>query len=179
VESGSRKPPAGLPRRLDEVLGTGGELSALWIASIAPPRPRAPLPGEDEGVTAVRGAEFAAVSEPAVDAPRTQLALAGRAWPTRLPVYGLMCPLHGGDGCVLPGPEAALAAYLSVSQESGPAPSGTESETVHGLTALLAAHAQAGTELTSTSIVAPVEKVLRAIVRWAETVPDVPPHAPF
>lgn len=157
LESGVRQPLPPLVRRLDEVLGAGGELVAVWTA-VAEARScataagvlrAAPLPGEG----AARG------TGPAVPD--------GLVWPSRLPSYAMTCPLHGGEGCAVPPLEEASALHGAFRAPG--APPGAGADTVHVLAGLLAVYERAGDERPSPALAAEVEHTLHAIVRRLET----------
>ncbi|MFC8870623.1 helix-turn-helix domain-containing protein [Streptomyces sp. NPDC057148] len=169
LEAGLREPPAGLARRLDEVLDTGGELAAIVAAPrevphragrfAADPALFAPLPGADT-------AAWPWVAEP-------------RLWPARLPAEGLVCPLHGTAGCPVPG-LGDLPALLNGSAvlngsalPSGPGASGgtgrvADAELLHALTAVLACLIREA--FRHGGRVAAVEGLLRSLARWADAV---------
>ncbi|MFC7886723.1 helix-turn-helix domain-containing protein [Streptomyces sp. NPDC057376] len=169
LEAGLREPPAGLVRRLDEVLDTGGELAAIVAAPREAPH-RAGRPPADPALFApLPGADTAAwpwVAEP-------------RLWPARLPAEGLVCPLHGTAGCPVPG-LGELPALLNGSAvlngpalPSGPGASGgtgrvADAELLHALTAVLACLIREA--FRHGGRVAAVEGLLRSLARWADAV---------
>nr|BFD84780.1 helix-turn-helix transcriptional regulator [Streptomyces sp. Xyl84] len=190
LESGLREPPAGLVRRLDAVLETGGELAAVVAAPRGVPSARTPPPLDRKLFGAMPGADTAGDRE----------AWDPRLWPRELPAEGLACPLHGTTGCAvpeqaglpallaglpglpgLPGgttgaiPSAAVLPPLPVppaggadaGPEGGP---GAETELLHALTAVLACLIREAFDHTTAGGVATVERLLRAVVRWAEAV---------
>ncbi|MEU8758662.1 helix-turn-helix domain-containing protein [Streptomyces sp. NPDC048659] len=180
LEAGLREPPLGLVRRLDTVLETGGELAEVLAAPREAPR------GPDRNP--VDPALFAPL--PGTDAPDGHPAPDPALWPARLPAEGLVCPLHGTAGCAAPGP-AELAGLLGgPAAPYGPSASSdpsvpflisvgalsqgrvaAEPEVLHGLTALLAALIrEAFRQPADDRGVAVVDGLLRALVRWAETV---------
>ncbi|GGL41743.1 transcriptional regulator [Planomonospora parontospora subsp. antibiotica] len=159
LEGGRREPSPRLARHLDEVLGAGGELLAVYTASRredADTAPRAaggarpgPLPG-DGGDAGAAGPLFPDVL----------------GWPYRLPSHGLECPLHDDEGCTVPAPADALPAYLAFCASGLPADTG--SDTVHVLSGLLAACRRADAERASPETITVVEQALHAIVRRME-----------
>ncbi|MEV4483818.1 helix-turn-helix domain-containing protein [Micromonospora coxensis] len=160
VESGLREPPMGLPARLDELLGTGGALTAL------------------AGPTTGRRAAYLRVNDPTLFAVVPGLDTADRVtppgvpvWPLRLPDRGFSCPLHGDDGCAVP-PAGDVLAALDRLDRRDPTTLPTEPvpDLVHGLTALLPGYTQATVESVSTEVVGAIEHVLHLLVRWAEVV---------
>jgi DNA-binding XRE family transcriptional regulator len=164
LEGGRREPSPRLARHLDEVLGAGGELLAVYTASRheeADAAPRAggsrpgPLPGNTGGTG--DGREVGAAGPVFPDVP---------GWPRRLPSHGLECPLHDDEGCTVPAPADALPAYLAFCAPDLPADTG--SDTVHVLSGLLVAYWRAGTERTSPETITAVEQALHAIVRRME-----------
>lgn len=191
LESGLREPPAGLVRRLDAVLETGGELAAIVAAprGVPPARTRPSLDRKLFG--AMPGADTAGDRE----------AWDPRLWPRELPAEGLACPLHGTSGCAvpeqaglpallaglpgLPGgaagavpPAAELPAGAAAGVPVGGADAGTgpgggpgaESDLLHALTAVLACLIREAFGPATAGGVATVERLLRAVVRWAEAV---------
>ncbi|MFC4331650.1 helix-turn-helix domain-containing protein [Streptomyces andamanensis] len=193
LESGLREPPAGLVRRLDAVLETGGELAALAAAPREAP-PAADRPPLDRKL-------FGAM--PGADAPGAGAAPDPRLWPAELPAEGLACPLHGTAGCAVPDrgelPEllAVLAALTGRSPGAaglGPRTgaagaaggrgvaaaaarargtgtgTGAEAELLHALTAVLACLIREAFHRTTADSLATVERLLRSVVRWAEEV---------
>ncbi|WP_414646392.1 helix-turn-helix domain-containing protein [Embleya scabrispora] len=155
LEAGLREPPAGLPRRLDDLLDTGGDLSALLTSRAIPP-------------PALHRTHFSVI--PGGEAPAGLAPLADRFWPDRLPYHGLPCPLHGKDGChecEVPPYTDALTILAGI---DGNNPTGVDPDVVHVLTALLGGYTQAGLHGgTTTGLVGSVEYVLRRIVSWAES----------
>jgi transcriptional regulator with XRE-family HTH domain len=155
LEAGLREPPAGLPRRLDDLLQTGGDLSALLSTEWAPPPP------------ALHRTHFAVI--PGQDTLAGLAPLEGRFWPARLPDHGLPCPLHADAGCDVPSYADALTilAAVGAADDDGP-PIGVDSDVMHVLTALLAGYTRAGFVGATAGLVSSVEYVLRRVVRWAE-----------
>ncbi|MFG2825441.1 helix-turn-helix domain-containing protein [Kitasatospora sp. NPDC048365] len=123
LEHGARRATPRLALRLDELLGAGGELADACGAAerigregsaLAEPLTRMPLPvtgGEDGAV----GAGFV---------------------PRELPEYGLLCPLHGAEGCELPSGEDVLALHAEFCAGSR---AGVDADTVHALAGVLVA----------------------------------------
>ncbi|MEU3463455.1 helix-turn-helix transcriptional regulator [Streptomyces sp. NPDC006733] len=152
VEGGIREPPAGLPLRLDALLGGGGELLAILAG---PPDAR-------YGVPALPATLFStAPRDPGDPAPPQPVV----HWPARL----VSCPLHGGQCDV---PPLADALTLLAATDGDPARTrawpGTDADAMHALTALIVGYTQDGLESVSTATVGSVERVLRVVVRWAE-----------
>ncbi len=165
LEGGRREPSPRLARHLDEVLGAGGELLAVYTVSrhedadaapwaVGGDRP-GPLPGD--GRDAGGGGDTGPAGPVFPD-------LLG--WPCRLPSHGLECPLHDDEGCTVPAPTDALPAYLAFCATDLPADTG--SDTVHVLCGLLVACWRAGAERTSPETITAVEQALHAIVRRME-----------
>ncbi|MFC7814239.1 helix-turn-helix domain-containing protein [Streptomyces sp. NPDC057367] len=196
LEAGLREPPAGLVRRLDEVLDTGGELAAIVAAPREAPHRPGRVPADPALFSPLPGADAAAapwVAEP-------------RLWPARLPAEGLVCPLHGTAGCPVPDP-GDLPALLNGSavwdgpapsrgsgpwsgagSPGGPGPSGpadasgsrggpgaldwtgraADAELLHALTAVLAWLIREA--FRHGGRVAAVEGLLRSLARWADAV---------
>ncbi|SCL46779.1 Helix-turn-helix domain-containing protein [Micromonospora citrea] len=96
VESGRREPPAGLVRRLDDVLAANGALVALEAN-------RAP-----RGATASAGDPTLFAATPGVLTADGVTPPGVAVWPTRLPYAGVACPLHGDAGCAVPAPGDVL-----------------------------------------------------------------------
>ncbi|WP_196451965.1 helix-turn-helix transcriptional regulator [Planomonospora sp. ID82291] len=179
LEGGRREPSPQLARRLDEVLGAGGELLAVYTASrheetegapgaigrsgLGPPPGAAgsrfgPLPGDGgDGAGSGDGRDAGAAGLVFPDV---------FGWPCRLPGRGFECPLHDDAGCTVPAPVDALPAYLAFCASDLPADTG--SDTVHVLSGLLVACWRAGTERTSPETITVVEQALHAIARRVE-----------
>lgn len=161
LERGSRRTPLPLARRLDQLLCAEGELLAACEAAEeqeragdaqrAPaPARSGPLPGEPAG-----GAL------PAMLPPGTVL-------PASLPAYGLVCPVHGRDGCsvpVLTDVVALHAAFCALGPDTRSRPV-LDNDTVHALTALLAVCLRADEERAWPGATAVVERTLHAMLRW-------------
>ncbi|MFE7467265.1 XRE family transcriptional regulator, partial [Streptomyces sp. NPDC057499] len=164
LEHGTRRTPLPLARRLDELMSADGALLAACeeaersgagdegrAALPAPVRARrGPLPGEPAGGTLL-----------AMLPPDTVL-------PARLPSYGQMCPVHGREGCTVPvlaDVVALHATFCSVGPAAVDAPA-LDLDTVHALTALLAACLRADEERAWPGATAVVERTLHAMLRW-------------
>ncbi|MFF5715578.1 helix-turn-helix domain-containing protein [Streptomyces buecherae] len=163
-ESGKRELPASLVRRLDAVLGAGGELSAIAAGAHGSPMS---WPG---------GSPWDAASlfwpVPGGRQPRLLGPLAVDDWPTRLSVQGPRCPLHERVDCAVPalGETRALLARVQRAAEDR-LPVASDPDTVHGLAGLLSAQVRLSTAATPTAaLVSTVERVLRSVVAWAEAV---------
>ncbi|MEV7181177.1 helix-turn-helix transcriptional regulator [Kitasatospora sp. NPDC093679] len=152
LEHGSRRTAPRLADRIDELLGAGGELSAACRLAherepAGPPLPpvlvRPPLPP---------------TRPPSGGGP-----VPAYPPPERLPDYGLLCPLHAAAGCTLPSAEdmAVLQAAFCAAGPGGPPP---DTDTVHALTGLLAAHLRAGEQGVRAGAAETVEHVLRAVL---------------
>lgn len=154
VEGGVREPPAGLPLRLDSLLGSRGELLAI-LADRRDLRDDGPaLPATLFSTTP------SGTGDPAP--PR-----AVRHWPTRLPA----CPLHGSTDCTVPPLADALTLLTTAGGDHSRTAAwpGADADVIHALTALIVGYTQDGLESVSTETVGSVERVLRVVVRWAET----------
>ncbi|MGW2846641.1 helix-turn-helix domain-containing protein [Streptomyces sp. NPDC001274] len=167
LEHGTRRTPLPLARRLDGLMSADGALLAACEeaeaagaggtgeespAALPPPGParRGPLPGEPAGAGLL-----------AMLPPDTVL-------PTRLPSYGLMCPVHGRGGCTVPvlaDVVALHAAFCALGPATVDAPP-LDLDTVHALTALLAACLRADEERAWPGATAVVERTLHAMLRW-------------
>ncbi|AHH99389.1 helix-turn-helix domain-containing protein [Kutzneria albida] len=155
LESGLREPQAGLADRLDDLLGTNGELSAILAHPSATPR--------------LDRALFSPI--PAGNGSEALTPLNVRSWPTRLPDCGISCPLHGNTGCELPPAADVLDLFAGINRHGLPAlPSTADPDVLHGMTALLAGCEKASAHLVATEFVDSVERALHLVVRWAETV---------
>ncbi|MBD0670316.1 helix-turn-helix transcriptional regulator [Streptomyces sp. CBMA156] len=157
IEHGARRVTPRIADRIDELLGAGGELSAACqrsesaelggLEALQPALLRPPLPGGAPLGTPVP-----------VPAPA----------PPRLPDYGLLCPLHGAEGCEVPGPDevAALhAEFCAPGALADPAAARPlDAETVHALTGLLAAHLRSGETGDRLGLAAAVERTLHAVL---------------
>ncbi|CAM5694724.1 Helix-turn-helix domain-containing protein OS=Streptomyces tendae OX=1932 GN=GUR47_29700 PE=4 SV=1 [Streptomyces tendae] len=170
LEAGLREPPAGLVRRLDAVLETGGRLAAIVAAPHEVPRRPGRFPADP--------ALFAPL--PGADRPGGREAPDPGMWPARLPAEGLVCPLHGTAGCAVPGPGELPGLLGGPGPAGGPDPGwGTgaergkdgvraavdEAELLHGLTAVLACLIREAFRYGGR--VTAVEGLLRALARWA------------
>lgn len=169
LEGGSREPSARLVRRLDELLGAGGELEAAYTAA---------LPGQGQ-LTALgaggAGAGTISHSGPLPGDGRALVSdlkiLESLSWPSRLPSYGVACPLHGVAGCAVPVPAEALSSYLASCAfgRNSPPPQSIDADAVHVFAALLAAYWRIGDEQAAPAgLVTVVEHALHAIVRWMD-----------
>lgn len=160
LEHGSRRASLPLARRLDELLTADGDLLAACETAEARERAhgtqtvaavrQGPLPGEPVG------GELAAALPP------------GSVLPARLPAYGLVCPLHGRDGCAVPALTDVIALHAAFCARGPDASShpALDTETVHALTALLAVCLRADEECGWPGATAVVERTLHAMLRW-------------
>lgn len=88
--------------------------------------------------------------------------------PSRLPSYGLMCPVHGREGCTVPVLADVIAlhsAFCSLGPADASHPA-LDIDTVHALTALLAVCLRADEERAWPGATAVVERTLHAMLRW-------------
>ncbi|MFF4378080.1 helix-turn-helix domain-containing protein [Kitasatospora sp. NPDC001547] len=157
IEHGARRVTPRIADRIDDLLGAGGELSAACQRAesaelhvpdaLSPALLRPPLPG---------GEPAGAPVPPAAPAP------------PRLPDYGLLCPLHGAEGCAVPerGELAALhAEFCAPEALADPAAAPPlDAVTAHALTGLLAAHLRSGETGDRPGLAAAVERTLRAVL---------------
>lgn len=161
LERGSRRTPLPLARRLDELLGAEGEL--LTACEAAEEQERA---GDTQGAPAsVRSGPLP--GEPAGGALAAMLP-PGTVLPASLPAYGLLCPVHGHDGCSVPGLTdvvALHAAFCALGPDTRTRPA-LDHDTVHALTALLAVCLRADEERAWPGATAVVERTLHAMLRW-------------
>lgn len=181
LEHGTRRATPRLADRLDELLGADGELAAACRAAeeqeeqeghTGPRELRAggAAPGAVAGAAAGRltrpplpgtpGAPGAAPFPPSPGLPAPLAALL----PARLPDYGLLCPLHGADGCPVPGPSELIGLHAEFCAPDGSPAAVPDADTVHALAGLLAVHLRAGEEDPEAGTAA-VEHTLRAVVR--------------
>ncbi|GHE98708.1 helix-turn-helix domain-containing protein [Streptomyces fumanus] len=163
LEAGLREPPAGLAGRLDSVLGTGGELAAVVAAPGGTPyRPQRP-PADPRLFAPVPGGG---------EAPAGQYGLDPVLWPSELPAEGLACPLHGTVGCAVPDLAGAphLLDGLTASQGGSDGLPCSEPELLHTLTAVLACLIRGALHRGASDGLTTVERLLRALVRWAGAV---------
>ncbi|WP_406207707.1 helix-turn-helix domain-containing protein [Kitasatospora sp. NBC_01560] len=154
LEHGTRRTSPRIAGRLDDLLAAGGDLrTACRRAEEGEPETpagpadwaRPPLPGRTVG------------PEPLLPP------LASGEPPTRLPDYGLLCPLHGAAGCAVPAPAdlAALhAAFCAADPDTAPP---LDADTAHALTGLLAARLRAGESPVGPGTTV-VEDTLRAVL---------------
>ncbi|MFF8616634.1 helix-turn-helix domain-containing protein [Streptomyces sp. NPDC015350] len=168
LEHGTRRTPLPLARRLDELMAAGGDLLAACEAAAraestagqgeeaggAPPAPApartGPLPGEPAG------GSLLAMLPPDTELPRS------------LPTYGLVCPLHGRDGCAVPALDDVVAlhtAFCALDPATASRPA-LDTDTVHALTALLAVCLRADEERAWPGATVAVERTLHAMLRW-------------
>lgn len=162
LEKGMREPSAGLVRLLDSVLNTGGELAAI----VATPRTVPQAASRSSGGPML----FALL--PGGDGTGDVRPMDPGLWPATLPAEGLPCPLHGTVGCAVPGHGEVMALLpgLTSSHDGFMSASGVESELLHGLTAVLACLIREAVLNNAPDGGATVERLLRAVVRWAEAV---------
>lgn len=162
LERGTREPSVGLVRRLDSVLDTGGELAAIVAAPRGVP--------QTAGRSLMDQMLFALL--PGGDGPGDPPPVDPGLWPSTLPAEGLACPLHGTVGCVVPGRREVMALLpgLTSPHDGFTSATGAEPELLHGLTAILACLIREALLRTATDAGATVERLLRAVVRWAEVV---------
>ncbi|MFJ1703832.1 helix-turn-helix domain-containing protein [Kitasatospora sp. NPDC088346] len=160
LEHGTRRATLRLADRLDGLLSAGGDLLAACRAaedgaptgpptgapSATPAPARSPLPG---------GPLSGRLPQPPPP---------GSPLPTRLPAHGVLCPLHGAAGCAVPPPEDVAALHAAFCADPAAA-RGAGTDTVHALTALLAAHLRAGEDRPDPGAGAAVEHTLRALAR--------------
>ncbi|MFI8457096.1 helix-turn-helix domain-containing protein [Kitasatospora sp. NPDC085464] len=159
IEHGARRVTPRVADRIDRLLGAGGEVSAACLRAetaelcgvdvFSPALLRPPLPG-------------VAPAGPAPAAPA----------PARLPDYGLLCPLHGAEGCDVPA--AAELAGLHAEFCAIGTPTGTaagpaagpplDAATAHALTGLLAARLRSGETGDRPGLAAAVERTLHAVL---------------
>ncbi|MFK0191520.1 helix-turn-helix domain-containing protein [Kitasatospora sp. NPDC090308] len=127
LEHGIRRATPRLVRRIDELLGSGGELTRCYhrAESAEGDRPalpphllRPPLPPGTGTLPA------GPATVPADDCTAT------------LPGYDVQCPLHGATGCHLPPPATAVALHAAFCADPA-AP--LDTDTVHALAAVLGA----------------------------------------
>ncbi|WP_229927677.1 helix-turn-helix domain-containing protein [Kitasatospora indigofera] len=111
---------------------------------------------------------------PAAEPVPTALPPLGGLLPARLPDYGLLCPLHGATGCVVPPAADVAALHAGFCATAPDGPPRTDADTVHALTGLLAVHIRAGEEHIHPGIAAAVEHTLRVIVRQLPLAPADP-----
>ncbi|MFJ9609530.1 helix-turn-helix domain-containing protein [Kitasatospora sp. NPDC101176] len=156
IEHGSRRVTPRIADRIDELLGAGGELRAACLraetAELAVPAPLAP-----------------GLLRPPL--PATGTGPAGPArWPApigpppRLPDYGLLCPLHGADGCAVPEPVELAALHAEFCATPSTVAPPLDADTAHALTGLLAAHLRSGEAGGLPGLAAAVERTLRAVL---------------
>ncbi|GAA2810083.1 helix-turn-helix transcriptional regulator [Kitasatospora sp. CM 4170] len=161
LEHGTRRAAPRLAARLDDLLAADGDLRAAcrraeeWDRE-APAAPadwaRPPLPGTPGAGPRPRPAP-PLVPPPLVVHP-----------PSRLPDYGLLCPLHGADGCAVPAPADAVALHAVFCAADPDTAPPLDADTAHALAGLLAARLRAG-ETPAVPGTAAVEETLRAVLR--------------
>ncbi|MFE5093174.1 helix-turn-helix domain-containing protein [Streptomyces sp. NPDC056638] len=175
LEHGTRKTPLPLARRLDDLLTAGGDLlDACEAAEAEGPG------GAGEGSGGARPAATTARTGPLPGEPAGGALLSmlppDIVLPMSLPTYGLVCPVHGRDGCTVP-VLADVIALHSAFCALGPATVSCpplDIDTVHALTALLAVCQRADEERAWPGATVVVERTLHAMLRWMAL-----PAAPF
>jgi len=167
LEHGTRKTPLPLARRLDELLTADGELVGACEAAQA----RGPGVADEDGADARRAAATARTGplpgEPAGGDLLSMLPPDAEL-PARLPAYGLVCPVHGGDGCAVPALDDAVAlhtAFCALGPAAVTSPP-LDTDTLHALTALLALCLRADEEHAWAQAAVVVERTLHAMLRW-------------
>ncbi|MFF3071603.1 helix-turn-helix domain-containing protein [Kitasatospora sp. NPDC057936] len=154
IEHGTRRVTPRVADRLDDLLAAGGELRGALaraeeaelnaaVLPFAPGLTRPPLPGDPD--------------ERGPQAPWC-------APPRRLPDYGLLCPLHGADGCAVPAPAELAALHAGFCAADPAAPPPLDADTAHALTGLLAARLRSGEAAAHPGLAAAVERTLRAVL---------------
>ncbi|MFC0626296.1 helix-turn-helix domain-containing protein [Kribbella deserti] len=144
LESGARVPRMAFAGGADELLGAGGSLIALAEGA------RAQRQKHGDGHTA-DGVPFPV---PPLEVPPAQV----EPRRIRLPSYGVTCPLHGMDGCMVFTPANGLEGLIDGSART------VGARTVHGLAAMLVAHIEADVEGRVAELCAPVEQTLAALM---------------
>ncbi|MGW6912939.1 helix-turn-helix domain-containing protein [Kitasatospora sp. NPDC054939] len=185
LEHGTRRAAAPLAELLDARLGAGGDLLAAWHTAedqaerrpTGPLRPPVPGPADAEPGPGPGPADRAGSDVAGADPGQGPAAgLPAHLLPERLPDYGLLCPLHGADGCAVP-PLAELAAlhraFCAPADPGHGAPAPLDADTAHALAALLAVHLRAGEEHPQAGLPS-VEHTLRAILRRLPHTPGGP-----
>ncbi|MFF2745361.1 helix-turn-helix domain-containing protein [Kitasatospora sp. NPDC058048] len=166
IEHGARRVTPRVADRIDELLGAEGELSAACqraesaelcvLDAFSPALLRPPLPG---------GAAPGAPVPPPAPAP------------LRLPDYGLLCPLHGAEGCAVPEAGELVALHAEFCAPEGPAGPAAgrplDDVTAHALTGLLAAHLRSGETGDRPGLAAAVERTLHAVLARLAGAPAV------
>ncbi|MEW2177491.1 helix-turn-helix transcriptional regulator [Streptomyces sp. NPDC005406] len=161
LERGSRRTPLPLARRLDELLLAHGEL----LAACEEAEDQERSGGEPGSPATVRNGPLP--GEPAGGALVAMLP-PGTVLPAVLPAYGLVCPVHGREGCsvpVLTDVIALHAAFCAPGPDTQSRPA-LDHDTVHALTALLAVCLRADEERAWPGATAVVERTLHAMLRW-------------
>ncbi|THA76892.1 XRE family transcriptional regulator [Streptomyces sp. A0642] len=161
LEHGSRRTPLPLARRLDDLLKAAGELLEACEAAGRQERATGPQDGPLAARSGPLPGEPPGVALPAMLPPGTVL-------PARLPAYGLVCPMHGRDGCAVPVPSDVIAlhaAFCALGPDALAHPA-LDDDTVHALTALLAVCLRADEERAWPGATAVVERTLHAMLRW-------------
>lgn len=149
LENGTRRPSIQVVRKLDTVLETGGRLSQVFAAGgLSSWNLLEPMAGTNMGGTGECGP-----AAPGMDPWN----LSG--WPSRLPDFGLSCPLHGNAVCDVPTAAAAVATYATFSSGQRV----VDTEVVHVLTAVLASYAKLAREQGPSGVVG-VESTLRSLI---------------
>jgi len=144
IESGAREPRVAFASKADDVLAAGGALLALATQVRARLRSDWRIPA---GTTAIPPPRV----PPGADPPRPQNRYVD------LPAFGVICPMHGADGCTTATPP-------SLADVPGVAGGPVGAETVHGFAALLTTYHEADVSVVGGDLAAPVEQALRALM---------------
>ncbi|MFB6720623.1 helix-turn-helix domain-containing protein [Kribbella sp. NPDC056345] len=150
LESGARVPRIAFAGGADELLGAGGSLVTLATNA----RARRQQENETVGVPLPRPP---VQSEAVYPQPVRRF---------RLPAYGVICPLHGTDGCTVATAADGLAGLVGGELQS------TGTDAVHVLAATLVAAIEADLQGRGGQFLAPLEQTLRATVALVPKVPE-------
>ncbi|GAA2109372.1 helix-turn-helix transcriptional regulator [Kitasatospora saccharophila] len=125
LEHGARRATPRLVRQIDELLGTGGELTRSYHRAESAEGDRPALPPH-----------LLRPPLPATGGPVPTAPVPVDDCPASLPDHDVQCPLHGATGCQPPPPAAALALLAPFCADPA-AP--LDTDTVHALAAVLGA----------------------------------------
>ncbi len=148
LESGARVPRIAFAGGADELLGAGGSL----VSAAANARARRQYESERPGSVGTVGVPM---PRPTV---RDVVAYPQPPRRFRLPAYGVICPLHGTDGCMVATAADGMAGLVGGELKS------TGTDAVHVLAATLVAAIEADLQGRGAPFLAPLEQTLRATV---------------
>jgi len=151
LESGARVPRITFAGGADELLGAGGSLVTLATNA------RARRQDECEQPVGVPLPRPPVLAETVYPQPPRRF---------RLPAYGVICPVHGTDGCTVATAADGLAGMVGGELQS------VGTDAVHVLAATLVAAIEADLHGRGGELLAPLEQTLRATMALLPTAPE-------